>query len=255
MVSSKDTTHYPLSSSMLQRFIISDSIDSHSQHFDDYGGSTLRANETENPGGLPSIQSLGERMSRAMDLVQAPSVAEQSEISHTRSLMDLLGASRQIHRQNQRLSLSLAPHMVFPSSSFQCKQRPLNSEIGCPGYLYCASEARMIENNVSDYYYPSSFSGGTYGMESFAAVVGNSRFLKPAQSLLAEVVSVCDKNFHPNEERGYLGRYRKRGGLKLSSELRAKLCSDGLLSLEKDELQIRIVKLLTLLERVCIKTS
>ncbi|XWS25825.1 hypothetical protein CRYUN_Cryun27aG0100400 [Craigia yunnanensis] len=97
---SRDSTPNP-TSSMLHHFIVSDSINSQNQfggqHFDAYA-SALRGNHNTFPqtlGLLPNIHSLGEIMSRSMDLLPAPIVTEESEISRTRHLMDLLGAANE----------------------------------------------------------------------------------------------------------------------------------------------------------------
>ncbi|KAH7567218.1 hypothetical protein JRO89_XS07G0033700 [Xanthoceras sorbifolium] len=267
---SKDSTQNP-SSSMLQQFIISDSMSGQNQfenqHFDAYG-SALRGNNTfpQSHGLLPSIQSLGERMSRSMDLVQAPGVAEESEMSHTRHLMDLLGASNESNHQTQRLSLSLGSHMFVPSVHY--KQRSLNSDIVSANYLFCGGgETREVNNpgmeHVSDDY---SFTGGTFttssaslnrscstdGTDFFSTAVGNSRFLRPTQSLLEEVVNVGGRNIDLSDDRyiGKLYHHSRRGGLRFSSELKAELCSTGILSAEKHELQMKIAKLISLLEEV-----
>ncbi|XP_031269128.1 BEL1-like homeodomain protein 11 [Pistacia vera] len=264
---SKDSPPNP-ASNMLHQFIISDSITGRNQfenqNFDAYG-SAVRANNSyrQSLGLLPTIQSLGERISRSMDLVHAPAVAEESEISHTRHLMDLLGASNETNHQAQRLSLSLGSHMLVPS--VQYKQRSLSSDI-TSNYLFCGNEGREVCNpgfeHVSDDY---SFTAGTFtssstsanrscssdGTESFAIAIRNSKFLKPAQSLLEEV-SVGGRNIDKSDERyiGDLYHSSIRGGQRLSSELKAEFCNNGMLSAEKYELHLGIAKLISLLEEV-----
>lgn len=239
---SKDSPPNP-ASNMLHQFIISDSITAQNlanHHFDTYG-SALRGNNIlpHSFGVLPSIQSLGERISRSMDLVHvhAPAVAEESsEISHTRHLMDLLGASNETNDQSQRLSLSLGSHMLVPSGHYNQS----------PNYLFYGDEAREVCNPGVD----------QHVTESFAYAVGNSRFLRPAQSLLEEVVNV-GKNIDMSDERYISKLYHgsRRGGLRLSSELKAEMCNTGTLSAEKQELHLRIAKLISLLEEVCISNS
>ena len=255
---SRDSSPIP-TSSMLHHFIVSDSINSQNQfggqHFDAYG-SALRGNHNTFPqslGLLPSIHSLGERMSRSMDLLPAPIVTEESEISQTRHLMDLLGAANETNHQTQRLSLSLGSHMLAPS---------LNSNIASSSYLLSGAEDREVCNpgvqHISDDY---SFTGNTfasastslhrscsYGAESFATAIGNSRYLIPTQSLLDEIVNVGGKNV----EEFFLGKLYlgDRGGSRLSTELRAEFCSNETLLPEKHELQIRLAKLIGLLEEV-----
>ncbi|XWS24419.1 hypothetical protein CRYUN_Cryun28dG0100200 [Craigia yunnanensis] len=256
---SRDSPPIP-TSSMLHHFIVSDSINSQSQfggqQFEAYG-SALRGNHNTFPqsiGLLHSIHSLGERMSRSMDLLPAPIVTEESEISQTRHLMDLLGAANETNHQTQRLSLSLGSHMLGPS---------LNSNIASSSYLLSGAEDREVCNpgvqHISDDY---SFTGNTfasastslhrscsYGAESFASAIGKSRYLMPTQSLLDEVVNLGGKNV---EEifygKLYLGD--RGGGSRLSSELRAEFCSNEILLPEKHELQIRLAKLIGLLEEV-----
>ncbi|KAK9269831.1 hypothetical protein L1049_025404 [Liquidambar formosana] len=269
MVSQDSPSNSP--PSMQHQFIISDSISSQNQfeiqHFDAYGY-TLRGSNTfpHSSGVLPSIQSLGERMSRSIDLVQAPAVAaEDSEISHTRHLMDLFGAANENNCRAQRLSLSLGSHMLFPSAPY--RQRSFNSNPMSPNYTISGEEAREACNpgvgHMSDDY---SFVGGafasssnslnrscstSYGSESFANVIGNSRYLKSAQSLLEEVVSVGGKAVDFTYEK-YVGRLSRSGrrALGLSSELKAELSINGFLSAEKHELQNKIAKLIALLEEV-----
>ena len=124
---------------MVQQFFISNSIPSQNQfenqNFNNYsldlGGSNTFH---QSLGALPSIQSLGERMSRSIDLVQAPSlVPQEPEISHTRHLMDLLGAANATSQQAQGLSLSLGCHMLSPQVHY--RQRSINSDIFNSSYL------------------------------------------------------------------------------------------------------------------------
>lgn len=268
MVSQDSPPHPP--SNILHQFIISDSMSSQtqfeSQHFDPYG-STFRGDISFPPslGVLPGIQSLGERMSRSVDLVQAPNVAEEQEISHTRHLMDLLGAANETNHHAQRLSLSLGSHMFVPP--VQYRQRSVNSDLMSPSYLLSGEEAREACNvgvgHVNDDY---SFAGSglassstllnrsystLYGTESLAAVIGQSRYLKPAQLLLEEIVNVGGKAMEISNDKyvGKLCRGGRRGAGSLSSELRAELCSSGV-SAEKHEFQVKIAKLIALLEEV-----
>ncbi|XVF36045.1 hypothetical protein REPUB_Repub19eG0024700 [Reevesia pubescens] len=257
---SRDSPANP-ASSMLHQFIVSDSINNQNhfggQNFDAYG-SALRGNHNTFPqslGLLPTIHSLGERMSRSMDLLPAPIVTEESEISQTRHFMDLLGAANETNHQTQRLSLSLGSHILGPS---------LNSNIASSSYLLSGAEDREVFNpgveHLSDNY---SFTGNSfaasastslhrsssYGAVSFATAIRNSRYLRPTQSLLDEVVNVGGKN---GEEKSfgklYLGD--RAGGSRLSSELKAEFCNNEILLPEKHELQIRLAKLIGLLEEV-----
>ncbi|XWS25826.1 hypothetical protein CRYUN_Cryun27aG0100500 [Craigia yunnanensis] len=141
----------------------------------------------------------------------------------------------------------------------------LNSNIASSSYLLSGTEDREVCNpgveHLSDDY---SFTGNTFALastsflrscsttyvaESFATAIGNSRYLRPTQSLLDEVVNVGGKNV---EEfffgKLYLGD--RSGGSRLSSDLKAEFCSNEILLPEKHELQIRLANLIGLLEQV-----
>lgn len=257
-------------SGMLRQFIISDSIASQnqfqSQNFSVFGPD-LRGSNTfsQSHGVLPSIKSLEERMSRSIDLVQVPSAVQESEISHTRHLMDLLGAANETNHQAQRLSLSLGSRMLVPQ--FQYRQRSFNSDLMSPSYLVPREEAREAYNlggeQVNDDYsltgsgFPQSSTSlsrasTSYGTESFAVAIGNSRYLKPAQSLLDEIVHVSCQAVEISNEK-YVGKLfpcGQRGSLRLSSELKVELWGIGLVQAEKHELQLKIAKLIALLKEV-----
>ncbi|GAV60391.1 Homeobox_KN domain-containing protein/POX domain-containing protein [Cephalotus follicularis] len=259
------------SSSMLHQFIVPDSIATQHQfdnpHFDTYG-SALRGNNAypQSLNVLHSIHSLRERMSRSIDLVQAPATAEDTEMNHTRHLMDLLGAANETNNQAQRLSLSLGSHMLVPQ--VQYKHRSLNPDIVSPNYWMSGEEAREVcnpgvEHISDDYSFTSSaFASSSislnrtcstsYGAESSAYAIVSSRYLKPAQALLEEIVNVGGRHIDLTDER-YVGKLYgsgRREGLGLASEMKAELCSNGILSVEKHELKIRIAKLIALLEEV-----
>ncbi|KAK9950971.1 hypothetical protein M0R45_006434 [Rubus argutus] len=104
------------------------------------------------------------------------------------------------HHQAQRLSLSLGSHMLLPSNSHSVQY-------------------------VSDDY---SFMGNALASSSnsLAAIIGNSRYLKPAQSLLEDIVSIGGKS------------------------VGIKLCCNGLMSPDKHEFQAKIASLITMLEEV-----
>lgn len=131
-------------------------------------------------------------------------------MSHTRHFMDLLGAARETHQNQSHCSRNDCSFFA-PSSS--------------------------------------SSSSSSYGPESFVTSVGNSRYLKPAQCLLEEIVSVGGKNVNLNSEK-YLGKPSRRGALGLYDELKAELCRDGFLPADKQEIQDKIAKLIALLEEV-----
>ncbi|GMI91289.1 hypothetical protein HRI_002798200 [Hibiscus trionum] len=260
---SRDSPPNPTSSS-LHPFIVSDSINSQNQlggqHFDAYG-STLRGNHdtfSQSLGLLPTIHSLGERMSRSMDLLPAPIVTKESEISQTRHLMALLGAANETNHQNQRLSLSLGSNMLGPS---------LNFGISSSSYLLSGAEDREVCNprvgNVRDDYsftanaFASASSSTslhrpfatTYGEESFATAIVNSRYLKPTESLLDEVVNIGGKNVDENYFR-MLYKGGRGESSRLSSELKAEIYSNEIQVPEKHELRVGLTKLIGLLEEV-----
>lgn len=256
-------------SSMVHQFILSDSIPSQSQFegqsFNAFS-SDLRISNTfpQSHSVLPSVQSLGERMSRSIDLVQAPSATAESEISHTRHLMDLLGAANETNHQAQRLSLSLGSHMLVPQ--VQYRQRSFNSDIINPGYEVPREDVREaynleVEQLNNDYSlagsrFPSSSTllsrPTSYGTESFVVAIGNSRYLKPAQSLLEEIVNVGGKAVGISNEKYVVKLFCSggRGVHGLSSELKAELWSNRLVPAEKHELQLKIARLIALLEEV-----
>ena len=258
-------------SGMLHQFIISDSIASQNQfqcqNFNIFGPD-LRGSNTfsQSNGVLPSIKSLEERMSRSIDLVQVPSVVQESEISHTRHLMDLLGAANETNHQAQRLSLSLGSQMLVPQ--VQYRQRSFNSDLMSPNYLIPREEEKEAYNlggeQANDYYslndsgFPQSStkssrpSSTSYGTESFAVAIGNSRYLKPAQSLLEEIVHVSCKAVEISNDKcvGKLFPCGQRGSLGLSSELKVELWGIGLVQAEKHELQLKTAKLIALLKEV-----
>lgn len=252
------------------------------QELDAYG-SSMRNNNNTFPLGTfhSSIQSIGgDRISRStMDLVQAPTVLpEGSEISHTRHLMDLLGAANENnhhHQPQQGLSLSLGSHMLVPSSD-EYRNRPLNLNPALMNPNYFMSEAReacnppTVEHLTSDYFFGTfasssnslnnrSPSTSSYGVsaESFAAVIGNSRYLKPVQSLLEDLVdvggNVIDRINEKYAEKLFHGS--RTGARTLSSELKAELRNSGHLLADKHERQMKIAKLIALLEEVGLLSS
>ncbi|XP_027353848.1 BEL1-like homeodomain protein 11 [Abrus precatorius] len=243
----------------------------HQNHFEnqelDAYGSSMRNNNAfpESIGAFPSIQSIGERISRSVDLVQG--LAEGSEISHTRHLMDLLGAANESnHHQLQGLSLSLGSHMLVPSDEYR-HQRTLNPGLMNPNYFIPGQEAReacnpAVEHLTSDYFFTSgsgTFASSSaplnrspstsYGAESFTSVIGNSRYLKPVQSLLEDLVdvggNVVDRINEKYAEKLFHGSRRT-----LSSELKAELRNNEPLLSDKHEHQIKIARLISLLDEV-----
>lgn len=268
---SQDKTHPQIDHLVSHKLIMSNSITHQSQfenqELDAYGSSLRNSNAfPEALGVFPSIQSIGDRMSRSVDLVQAPVLVEGSEMSHTRHLMDLLGAANESNHQPQGLSLSLGSHMLVPSNEY--RHRPLNPGLMNPNYFMPGQEAReacnpAVEHLTSDYFFNSgTFASSStslnlspstsYGTESFAAVIGNSRYLKPVQSLLEDLVdvggSVVDRMNEKYVEKLFHGS--RSGARTLSSELKAELRNSGPLLAEKQEQQMKIAKLIALLDEV-----
>ncbi|KAL4295224.1 hypothetical protein GQ457_12G030980 [Hibiscus cannabinus] len=242
---SRDSTPNP-TSSMFHHFIVSDSITSQNQfvgqQLDAYG-SSLRGSHSIFPL-FPSIQSLGERMSRSMDLLPSPIVTEESEISQTRHLMDLLGAANDSNsnHQTQRLSLSLGSHMLGSS---------LISNFASSSYLLSGAEDASDDNPYTGHTFASSSTAlhRTHGAEPFPDAIVNSRYLRPTQSILDELVHVDCKNVEEHLfGKSYLGDIA--GGSRLSSELKAEFCDNEIILPEKHELQIRLSKLIGFLEEV-----
>jgi hypothetical protein len=179
--------------------------------------------------------------------------------------MDLLGAANETNHQAQRLSLSLGSRMLVPQ--FQYRQRSFNSDLMSHSYLVPREEAREAYNlggeQVNNDYsltgsgFPQSSTSlsrpsTSYGTESFAVAIGNSRYLKPAQSLLEEIVHVSCQAVEISNEK-YVGKLfpcGQRGSLRLSSELKVELWGIGLVQAEKHELQLKIAKLIALLKEV-----
>nr|DAD22298.1 TPA_asm: hypothetical protein HUJ06_023761 [Nelumbo nucifera] len=273
---SQDSSSDP-ASSILHQFIISSDPISSRTNMEDNGYTSFQSdgrNRNSFPqslGVLPTTQLLGERISRAIDQLQAHTISEDSEPCSRRHLMNLLGAARETDsdHQAQRLCLTLGSHlpshMLIPS--LQYRQRPLHSDPIGFNYLISGEESREIhspglDHTRNDYPFADSIytSSSTvqnqacstsYEIESFANVVANSRYLKPAQSLLEEVVSVGGKDIDFSSEKPFkrLARNGRRGTLGVSPEMQAEVCSNALAA-EKQELQIRIVKLTALLDEV-----
>lgn len=252
---SEDSTSNP-SSSILHQFIISNTINGgqtqfSSEHFDAYatdlsGGSCTYSSLGSVPGGL---HSLGERIPRAIDLLHASHqmTHDESDIGH-RHLMDLLGASNEPNYHGQRLSLSLGTCTLV--SPVHGRQRSLNSSLMSPsGYINIGGNVYTNSSSTSS---PShSCSTTSYGTEFLAAAIGNSKYLKPAQSILDEMVKVSGNAIELSNEKYVkrLARSSKTGSLKLRSELTLEFANiEG--CDEKHELETQVLKLITLLEEV-----
>ncbi|GLT92063.1 hypothetical protein SLE2022_099220 [Rubroshorea leprosula] len=238
------------SSSMLRQFIISDSISSQtrleSQHFDAYC-SVLRRNinttfsqsSSSSLGLLPAIHAPGETMSRSKDLLPVSAVAEEQ------LMMDLPEAANESgDHHTQRLSLALGSRNLVPPASFM--QGSLNSNVSSPTYLITGEDREVcnpVLRHIPDYY---SLAASTN--QPFATAIVSSRYLKASQSLLEEIVSVDSRDVEENfPEVLFLGGKR---GFRFSSEFKAEFCSNEMLLPEKQELHIKMAKLISLLEEV-----
>uniref|UniRef100_A0A7N0V274 Homeobox domain-containing protein n=1 Tax=Kalanchoe fedtschenkoi TaxID=63787 RepID=A0A7N0V274_KALFE len=241
----------PSSSGILHHFIASDPNPSQTQlnqRLDAYI-SAMRCNDAfpqPPPAGLPSIQSLGERMSRSIDLVRPPTMAEDSEISHTRHLVDLLGTNTpETGHPAQRLSLSLGSQMLLSQSQY--RQRSYNHDLVSPHYSISSEEGREggyspgAAGQASDHF--------AYSPSSLVNTVRGSKYLKAVQSLLQEVVNTSDYEAGWDDYGKKLS-VRGRRAARLSSELSTEMCSNGFLSDEKQELHLKFAKLVSLLEEV-----
>ncbi|XP_031120561.1 BEL1-like homeodomain protein 11 [Ipomoea triloba] len=142
----------------------------------------------------------------------------------TRHFMDLLGASNDVHNQAQKLSLSLGSCSLFPPS-VQCRETSLNqnNNIMNPGFM--------------NY----SLAGGS---SALAAPIADSKYFRPARALLEEVASVGgqDTGVRYKKLMRRLSRNSKNGSLGVRSAVR--------LDFPTNELEAKIMKLITMLEEV-----
>ncbi|KAH0695393.1 hypothetical protein KY285_022490 [Solanum tuberosum] len=200
-----------------------------SQHFDMYQSDTTTAYQPH--GGL----------SRSIEFVNHPDFTTDShDVNHSRHLMDLLGASHDANtnQQAQRLSLSLGSHSLV--SSFT-NPSYMNQEIDQRNNEYSFSAAAMNQ----------SFSN-VCGTESFVSAIGNSKYLKPTQSLLEELVCIGGKTIDSSNEKFIrrLSRNSKKGSLSLRAMLKGEIPPSNELFNERHELYVKIMKLIVLLEEV-----
>ncbi|XP_050219097.1 BEL1-like homeodomain protein 11 [Mercurialis annua] len=237
---SQDSPPNP-ASSMVQQFFVSESFTSQNQfqnqNFNAYG-SDWRGNNNSFHHNIQSFDG-------------SSLIPQESEISHTRHLMDLLGAANANNHQAQSLSLSLGCHMLVPQVHY--RQRSMNSDFfssGNPGIEQVNDDESFSGNAFG----LSRSSSTSYGTESFGLTVKNSRYLKPAQMLLEEIVSVGGKAVEMNNEKFMAKLFPggRRGASGFSSELKAQLCSNNNNNLppDKQHLQVKIAKLIALLEEI-----
>ena len=241
---SQETERNPTCSSSLHHFIISSSnLISSQTHFDnphydafvsDINIRPFSDHQSLGNTQFPTIQSLGERMSRSINLVHDPSSVvspdDESDMGHTRHLMDLLGApNEQTHGEN-RLSLSLGSQVgVLHTPQF--RQTPLMHQ----PYNNLVDQHNC---NPGDY----SFMGNS---SSSAFSISNSIYLKPTKSVLEEVIDLGSKDIDLSDVKRLF--MSSRG---LCAELRAELLGNSFVSANKHDLQITLSKLITLLEQV-----
>ncbi|XP_060194475.1 BEL1-like homeodomain protein 11 [Lycium barbarum] len=220
----------PSHSSILHQFINSDSITGQigSQHFDIYQSGLSSNPSTYQPHGV---------------FVNPPNhFTTDSDVNHSRHLMDLLGASHDANQQQvQRLSLSLGSHSLV--SSLACRERSLSSSFTNPSYI-----SQELDQRNNEF----SFSASAMNQSlSFVSAIGNSKYLKPAQSLLEELVCIGGKSIDLSNEKFIrrLSRNSKKGSLSLRAMLKAEIPTNELFS-ERHELYVKIMKLIALLEEV-----
>ncbi|WJX35978.1 hypothetical protein P8452_23901 [Trifolium repens] len=243
------------------------------------GGYVTSSSSLRNNNNASSYhESLG-TFSNNIELTQG------TEMSHTRHLMDLLGAANENNHQTKHgLSLSLGSHMLVDEYN---RNRSLNQGLMInPSYFMSGQDQTrtepcnqsVVENLTSDYFYSSSGGSGngngngngnfgsgsnnnsmlnrststSYGGESFGSVIGNSRYLKPVQSLLQDLVdvggNVIDRMNEKYAEKLFHGS--RTGARTLSSELKAELRIHGHLLADKHEHQVKIAKFIALLDEV-----
>uniref|UniRef100_A0A803NN69 Homeobox domain-containing protein n=1 Tax=Cannabis sativa TaxID=3483 RepID=A0A803NN69_CANSA len=185
-----------------------------------------------------------------------------------------LGGSHNMRGDDESASqASLDYHCLETEQQERRRQRSFNSDLLTPAYMVSGEEQVREACNppglehVNDNY---PFSGSSiasssaslnrsystlYGADTLSTVISHSRYLKPTQSLLDEIVNVGGKAVEMSNEKyvDKLLRGNRRGGgrgLSLSSELRAEFCNSGVVSPEKQESQLKMTKLISLLEDV-----
>ncbi|KZV20164.1 hypothetical protein F511_01021 [Dorcoceras hygrometricum] len=189
-------------SSILHQFLVSNSIAAQNQ----YENQHFVACGTQSDSLPLDIQSLGERMPRSVDLLIAPQLSDESDLRQCKRSMNLLETSA-AHRP-QRLSLSLGSVMD-------------------PGYI-------VYNNTTSD----CCFAGTGYTFIPSAAL-GSSKYLKPAQSLLEEMVSIGSKEIDISNKR-YVEKLSRSSKIGSSNEELS----------EKPGSCVHLLKLLALLQEV-----
>ncbi|KAG9451863.1 hypothetical protein H6P81_004767 [Aristolochia fimbriata] len=211
---------------------------------------------------LPSLQSLREQMCRSVDLVHSET-PEDTSIYRQRHLVDLETQKERTAQHNyglsQGLSLTLRCHVPSEDliSSFHHKEDHLNPF----GSHYSVDREEATEvhpsfcggNTLNSGY--SAMSQTHYGSTSnefatFTTVIQNSRYLKPAQDLLEEVICVSKGvEFQSNHKDGRLSTSGSEGK-PMKYQNRDIASSSEASSAEKHDLWIKMTKLTDLLNEL-----
>lgn len=208
-----------------------------SNQFGSHGGYDAYSNS------LPlTIHSLSERMSRSIDIVRP-------DVGPDRHLIDLVGKSSNeasSHHHSQRLSLSLG-------SSFPCGgERNLASSIMSPNFFMAMKEGcdMGFDYDGSNGYAAPSPNQSWFGTGTgFVAVLGNSKYLQPAQSLLQEMLTVGGEAIDRSNKK-YIEKLGRKAPFRLSSKLKAELSAFESMAYDKNGDYVDLLKLIALLEEV-----
>ncbi|MFS7939216.1 putative transcription factor Homeodomain-TALE-BEL family [Helianthus anomalus] len=216
----------PSNPNNIHQFLISNPTHFESQPFDTYGVD-LRNLEPYPPQSLNILPSI--------NLIQPQTISDEPQVNQ----------HQHQHHQSQKLSLSLGSTLLYPSS--RC---------------YIPSEQQDLQEKTRKSFDPSPYSSSSssinqgsytyYGADSLSSSICNSRYLKPTQSLLEEIVRINGKDLE-SMNKSYVHKLSgsdQHGSLRLCSELKMELCNNGGLSMEKQELQATLAKLISLLEEV-----
>ncbi|XP_068651414.1 BEL1-like homeodomain protein 11 [Aristolochia californica] len=216
---------------------------------------------------LPSLQSLQEQMCRSIDLVHSET-PEDTGIYRQRHLLNLEAPKERTPQHNfgfsQGLSLTLRCHVPSEDliSSFHHKENLHLNPFGSH-YSVDRGEAREVHPSFcggsalnSGY---SAMSQTHYGSTSnelatFTTIIQNSRYLKPAQDLLEEVICVTKGvEFHSDQQLEKDGRLSTSGskeGKSMNYQNRDIHSSSEASSAEKHDLWIKMTKLTDLLNEL-----
>lgn len=272
---SQDSSSKASTSSVMHQYAFSDMVEDQTG-FEDHGRTFNWDGQSNNV--LPSIQSLGERICRSMDLVRAVG-PEDSQMFRQRHMINLQSGKDPDFSSalGKGLSLSIGSHlqsdMLVPSFNYR-ETEPIVNQVG-PSYLTSREAPRLQlkqirgdcsfcgDGTMDNTYASSSFSHNHFSSASSSNEVAasltirNSRYLKPAQSLLEEVVCVrkavaleSDKQLRKEKSIGRILRDGVEAGIPASDWKRNVPCNISLSSANKHDIQIKITKLVDLLEEV-----